>query len=36
MDARAITDDQLPATAHRATLDDLSDWVLWADKTVTS
>lgn len=35
MDARAITDDQLQAPAHRATLDDLAAWVLWADKTVT-
>jgi uncharacterized protein involved in oxidation of intracellular sulfur len=35
LDARAISDDQLQAPAHRATLEDLSDWVLWADKTVT-
>lgn len=35
LDARAITDDQLTAPAHRATLEDLTDWVLWADKTVT-
>ncbi len=35
LDARAITDDQLTAPAHRATLEDLADWVLWADKTVT-
>jgi uncharacterized protein involved in oxidation of intracellular sulfur len=35
MDARAITDEQLTAPAHRATLEDLADWVLWADKTVT-
>ena len=35
MDARGITDDQLQPPAHRATLDDLADWVLWADKTVT-
>ena len=35
MDARAINDDQLTAPAHRATLDDLTDWVLWADKTTT-
>lgn len=27
--------DQLTAPAHRATLDDLADWVLWADKIVT-
>jgi uncharacterized protein involved in oxidation of intracellular sulfur len=35
MDARAITDEQLHAPAHRATLEDLTDWTLWADKTVT-
>jgi uncharacterized protein involved in oxidation of intracellular sulfur len=35
MDARAIASEQLTAPAHRATLDDLADWVLWADKTVT-
>jgi uncharacterized protein involved in oxidation of intracellular sulfur len=35
LDARAITDAQLTAPAHRATLEDLADWVLWADKSVT-
>jgi uncharacterized protein involved in oxidation of intracellular sulfur len=35
MDARAITDEQLTAPARRATLEELTDWVLWADKTVT-
>jgi uncharacterized protein involved in oxidation of intracellular sulfur len=35
MDARAISDDQLTDPAHRASLEDLTDWVLWADKTVT-
>jgi uncharacterized protein involved in oxidation of intracellular sulfur len=35
MDARAITDDQLQSPAHRASLEDLTDWVLWADKTIT-
>lgn len=35
LDARAIRDDQLQSPAHRATLEDLTDWVLWADKTVT-
>jgi hypothetical protein len=33
-DARAATGDQLTAPAHRATLEDLTDRVLWADKTV--
>ncbi len=35
LDARAVTDDQLTSPAHRATLEVLTDWVLWADKTVT-
>jgi sulfur relay (sulfurtransferase) complex TusBCD TusD component (DsrE family) len=28
-------EDQLTAPAHRSTLEDLADWVLWADNTVT-
>lgn len=35
MDARGITDDELVADARRSTLDELTDWVLWADKTVS-
>jgi uncharacterized protein involved in oxidation of intracellular sulfur len=35
LDARGITDERLTDPAHRATLEDLADWVLWADKTVT-
>jgi uncharacterized protein involved in oxidation of intracellular sulfur len=35
MDARGITDDVLVAHARRSTLDELTDWVLWADKTVS-
>jgi uncharacterized protein involved in oxidation of intracellular sulfur len=35
LDARAVADEQLVDAAHRATLEDLVDWVLWADKTVT-
>ena len=35
LDARAIADEQLARPARRATLDDLADWVLWADRTVT-
>jgi uncharacterized protein involved in oxidation of intracellular sulfur len=35
-DARAVTDDQLITPAHRATLEDLADWLPWADKTATS
>lgn len=35
LDARGITDDQLIPDAHRSTLEELADWVLWADKSVT-
>jgi uncharacterized protein involved in oxidation of intracellular sulfur len=35
MDARGITDEGLVPEARRSTLDELTDWVLWADKTVS-
>jgi uncharacterized protein involved in oxidation of intracellular sulfur len=35
MDARGITDAMLVAPAKRSSLDEVTDWVLWADKTVT-
>jgi uncharacterized protein involved in oxidation of intracellular sulfur len=35
MDARGIDDDRLTKGAHRSTLDELTDWTLWADKVVT-
>lgn len=35
MDARRIEDDRLTKGAHRSTLDELTDWTLWADKVVT-
>jgi uncharacterized protein involved in oxidation of intracellular sulfur len=35
MDARGLTDDLLIDTARRSSLEELTDWVLWADKTVT-
>jgi uncharacterized protein involved in oxidation of intracellular sulfur len=35
LDARGIADDQLVPDAHRSTLDELADWVLWAERTVT-
>jgi uncharacterized protein involved in oxidation of intracellular sulfur len=35
MDARAIRQDQLIDGARRSTLEDLTDWTLWADKVVT-
>ena len=36
LDGRAIADEQRAAPGRRATLEDLADWVQWADKTVTS
>ena len=35
MDARGIGDDHLTKGPRRSTLDDLTDWTLWADKVVT-
>jgi uncharacterized protein involved in oxidation of intracellular sulfur len=35
MDARAIREDQLVEGARRSTLEELTDWTLWADKVVT-
>lgn len=35
MDARGLSDEMLQEPARRSTLDELTDWVLWADKTVT-
>lgn len=35
MDARGITDSMIIPEAHRSTLDQVTDWTLWADKTVT-
>ena len=35
IDARGITEAQLTDSAHRSTMDELSDWTLWADKVVT-
>ncbi|MGK2957289.1 MAG: DsrE/DsrF/TusD sulfur relay family protein [Acidimicrobiales bacterium] len=35
MDARGITDEGLVTNAHRSSLEELTDWVLWADKTIT-
>jgi uncharacterized protein involved in oxidation of intracellular sulfur len=35
MDARGITNDVLVDAARRSTLEELTDWMLWADKTVT-
>ena len=35
MDARGITDEALVKGAHRSTLEELTDWTVWADKVVT-
>jgi uncharacterized protein involved in oxidation of intracellular sulfur len=35
MDARGIGDDHLTKGARRSTLDELTDWTLWADKAVS-
>jgi uncharacterized protein involved in oxidation of intracellular sulfur len=35
LDARALTDVPLVEGAHRGTLDQATDWTLWADKILT-
>jgi uncharacterized protein involved in oxidation of intracellular sulfur len=35
LDARGITDELLVKAAHRSTLDELTDWTLWADTVIT-
>lgn len=35
MDARGFTDEMLITQARRSSLEECTDWVLWADKTVT-
>ena len=35
MEARGITEEALVKGAHRSTLDELTDWTLWADKVVS-
>lgn len=35
MDARGITDGMVVAEARRSTLEELTDWTIWADKTIT-
>ncbi len=34
MDARAVREDQIVVGARRSTLEDLTDWTIWADKVV--
>lgn len=35
MDARGITDAMLVPDSRRSTLDEVTDWAIWADKTIT-
>jgi uncharacterized protein involved in oxidation of intracellular sulfur len=35
MDARGIKDDMIIDSARRSSLDEATDWTLWADKTIT-
>jgi uncharacterized protein involved in oxidation of intracellular sulfur len=35
MDARGITDAMVVPEARRSNLDEVTDWTLWADRTVT-
>jgi uncharacterized protein involved in oxidation of intracellular sulfur len=34
MDARGITDTELTDTTHRSSLEELTNWVQWADRTL--
>ena len=34
-DARAIHEDQLVAGVRRSTLEELTDWTIWADKVIS-
>jgi uncharacterized protein involved in oxidation of intracellular sulfur len=34
LDARGIPDDMLVEVAHRSTLEQLTDWTLWAEQTL--
>ena len=34
MDARGLVDGELAEGAHRSTLEQLTDWTLWADKVL--
>lgn len=35
LDARGMEDDHLTKGARRSTLDELTDWTLWADEVIT-
>jgi uncharacterized protein involved in oxidation of intracellular sulfur len=34
-DARALTDETRVQGAHRSSMDELTDWTLWADRVIT-
>ena len=34
MDARGLSDTELSTEAHRSSLDQLTDWTQWADRTL--
>lgn len=34
-DARALTDENRTDGAHRSSMDELTDWTLWADRVIT-
>ena len=36
IDTRGVTDEMLISDTRRATLDEVTDWVLWADKSLSS
>lgn len=35
LDARGIAQDDIASGAHRSTMEELTDWTLWAEKVVT-
>lgn len=35
MEARGITDEELVGGTHRSTMQELTDWTLWADRVLT-
>lgn len=35
LDARGLKDEMLVPTARRSTLEELTDWVLWAERSIT-
>lgn len=35
LDARGLTNDRLAESAFRSSLDELTEWTIWADKVIT-